>query len=198
MADEPVIIVDAKGTEHEFPAGFDPQRAAAIVRGQSQTPQSDSGGLALAAVGNGIPAAARAATAFAESPTAAKTIGAVARGATTVGAIVHGIATANPAQVLAASNEGWAAGKGGYFLGKGMQSVAAPVGKLLGKAAPYAQSLSTLGGASGVGDLAQMAEPQRKDIGFLGVGPSQNVPGAEPPWLNAVLGRLYGRFTGAK
>lgn len=32
MADEPVIIVDDKGEEHEFPAGFDPKRAADIVR----------------------------------------------------------------------------------------------------------------------------------------------------------------------
>lgn len=31
-----IIIVDDKGTEHRFPAGFDPKRAAAIVRGQTQ------------------------------------------------------------------------------------------------------------------------------------------------------------------
>ena len=29
---EPIIIVDAEGNEHEFPAGFNPKRAAAIVR----------------------------------------------------------------------------------------------------------------------------------------------------------------------
>lgn len=32
MPDEVVIIVDANGTEHEFPPGFDPKRAAGIVR----------------------------------------------------------------------------------------------------------------------------------------------------------------------
>lgn len=32
MADEEVVIVDPQGTEHVFPAGFDPAKAAAIVR----------------------------------------------------------------------------------------------------------------------------------------------------------------------
>lgn len=35
MADDPIIIVDDKGVEHEFPPGFDPVRAAGIVRAQS-------------------------------------------------------------------------------------------------------------------------------------------------------------------
>jgi hypothetical protein len=35
MPDEVVIVAD-DGTEHVFPAGFDPKRAAAIVRGQAQ------------------------------------------------------------------------------------------------------------------------------------------------------------------
>ena len=33
---DPVIIVDASGVEHEFPAGFDPKRAAGIVRYRTQ------------------------------------------------------------------------------------------------------------------------------------------------------------------
>lgn len=41
MAD-PIVIVDAKGIEHEFPAGFDPKRAAEIVRSQSTTPVAPS------------------------------------------------------------------------------------------------------------------------------------------------------------
>jgi len=42
MADEQgaVIIRDDAGTEHEFPAGFDPQRAAAIVRGHPYQPRN--------------------------------------------------------------------------------------------------------------------------------------------------------------
>lgn len=35
MAQDIVVIVDEHGQEHEFPPGFDPQRAAAIVRSQS-------------------------------------------------------------------------------------------------------------------------------------------------------------------
>jgi hypothetical protein len=37
MAD-PIIIVDGQGTEHEFPAGFDPAKAASIVRQASAPP----------------------------------------------------------------------------------------------------------------------------------------------------------------
>lgn len=36
MADETFVIVGPDGTEHEFPVGMDPQRAAAIVRGTAQ------------------------------------------------------------------------------------------------------------------------------------------------------------------
>lgn len=38
MADEPVIIVDEAGNEHEFPAGMDPKRAGAIVREKTYQP----------------------------------------------------------------------------------------------------------------------------------------------------------------
>lgn len=39
MADEQgIIIVDASGTEHEFPPGFDPKKAAGIVRQQTAAP----------------------------------------------------------------------------------------------------------------------------------------------------------------
>lgn len=87
----------------------------------------------------------------------------------------------------------WAGGKTGYFGTKMLQSAARPISGALQAIAPAASALS---GAAGVGDLAQMAEPTRKDIGFLGIGKSVDVPGAEPPWLNAVLGRLRGRLTG--
>jgi hypothetical protein len=44
MEQEPVVIVDAEGVEHEFPPGMDPKRAAEIVRskaGQAQTLTAD-------------------------------------------------------------------------------------------------------------------------------------------------------------
>lgn len=159
-------------------------------------PPGTNSGLALTAAGKGLPMAADAVSAFAASPTVAKTAGAIARGGTTLAAIGHGLYTGNMSQVISAPFQGWAAGKGGYFLGQGAQGVAAPVGRIMAKAAPYAQALSTLGGAQGVGDLAQMAEPNRKDIGFLGVGPSVDVPGAEPPLLNAAYDRMKGWLRG--
>lgn len=150
---------------------------------------SDSTGLALAAAGNGIPAAANAAMHVATSPNAGK-IGSM------LGQITGGIEGAMKGGPMGAAGGVWAGGKAGWFTGKLAQRLAAPVASGLEKVAPYAQALSTLGGAQGVNDLAQMAEPNRKDIGFLGMGPSVDVPSAEPPWLNAVLGRLYGRLTG--
>lgn len=140
---------------------------------------NDSGALPIAAASALISPAANAAAAFGTSPTAARTIGAVARGATTLGAVAHGVASGSPSEIIAAPMEGWAAGKGGYFLGKGMQAVARPIATALEKAAPYAQALSTASGAQGALDLAQMAEPTRKDIGFLGIGggtPDPNHP----------------------
>lgn len=40
--DEEIVILGADGTEHVFPAGFDPKRAAEIVRGQSAASQPES------------------------------------------------------------------------------------------------------------------------------------------------------------
>jgi hypothetical protein len=45
MADQGAVIIrDAAGTEHEFPAGFDPKRAAAIVKAQSAPPDAPRDG----------------------------------------------------------------------------------------------------------------------------------------------------------
>lgn len=129
---------------------------------------------------------------MATSPTLPSTAGAIARGATTVGGVLHGLYKMNPTQVLAAPMEGWAAGKGGYWLGQGAQSLAKPIAKGL---ETVAHGANTLAGASGVGDLAQMVEPNRKDIGFLGIGPSVDVPGAQPPVLNDFIARIRARFT---
>jgi hypothetical protein len=144
----------------------------------------------------GIPLAARAATAFAQSPTAAKTGGAIARGLTTAGGVINGLWTGNPTQILAASPEGWAAGKGGYFLTKGAQAAAAPAGRILGRMAPVAQALSRASGVQGGLDLAQMDDPTRRDIGTFGIGPSVDVPGAHPPVLNALMALIRERLAG--
>jgi len=131
-----------------------------------------------------VPAIRDAVMDVATSPTLPATLGTAARAGTTIGGVVHGAVTLNPAEVLAASKAGWAAGKGGYFLGKGAQAVAEPVANALDKAVPYAQTLSTLAGAQGVLDLAQIAEPQRKDIGFLGIKAGDPVDPNHPALLN--------------
>lgn len=56
-----------------------------------------------------------------------------------------------------------------------------------------ARVVPLLGAASMVTDLAQMAEPERQDIGFLGIGRTPNVPGQQPALLNALLARWFGR-----
>lgn len=154
---------------------------------EPQKPGTTSG-LTLAALSKMTPAAANEALRFATSPTAAKTGGALARGATTLGAVGHGLATRNVSEVLAAPMAGWAAGKGGYFLTQGMQAMAKPVASALEKVAPYAEKVAAIAGPQGVLDLAQMAEPNRKDIGFLGVGPSVNIP---PQQAKAITDQSY-------
>lgn len=174
--DAEVVIVGADGTEHVFPPGFDPKKAAKIVSGdssqQSEQPiaQKAIGGGLVAAATSALPAAAHALEAFGTSPTAAKTVGSLARAGTTLGGIVHGVATGNAPEVIMSPIAGWQAGKGGYFLGKGAQAVARPVATALDRVAPYAKSLGALGAAQGVNDLAQMADPNRQDIGVFGVG----------------------------
>lgn len=155
--------------------------------------QGSKAGLALFMAKKSLPWAQQAAESIATSPTLPKTTGAIARGLTTGAGIIHGAATLNPAEVIAAPRVGWAAGKGGYFLGKWMQSVAAPVADMLEKAAPYAQALGTLSGVQGGLDLAQMDQPTRQDVGFLGLGKSVHVPGEEPPLVNEAVNFLVSK-----
>lgn len=80
---------------------------------------------------------------------------------------------------------------------QGVQSAAGHAASVLERLAPYAQTLSTLSGAQGVLDLAQMAEPNRRDIGVLGVGigPARSAEdqAAHPALINMLLQKLLGR-----
>lgn len=145
------------------------------------------GGMAMAGLKGLLPLARQGIEGLATSPTLPKTMGSVARGLTTVGAIGHGLYTGSPTEILAAPMEGWAAGKGGYFLGKGAQSLAGSAASGLEKIAPL---MGPMSGAAGVGDLAQMAEPNRKDIGFMGIGATQHVPGEKPALINSLLSKF--------
>lgn len=193
MADQRLVTFEGK--TQAFPAdATDAEISAAL----NAIPESNAAAapkaktwtaLAMAGAGAALPKVADAVEGFATSPTAAQAAGSLARNATTLSGILHGTATMNPAEVIAAPRVGWAAGKGGYFLGKGAQSAAAPVATALDAARPYAQALGTASGAQGALDLAQMAEPNRKDIGTLGVTLGDPHDPAHPALVNLLLSK---------
>lgn len=177
-------------------AGATDDEITAIIK-EKYGQQSSVGALPLAAAGEGVPLAANAAMRLATSQN-------VAKGGSLIGQLIGGVEGAMKGGPLGMAGGVWAGGKAGWHTGKLAQRVAAPIASGLEKVAPYAQALSTLGGVQGVNDLAQMAEPQRKDIGFLGMAPSQ--PDQPAPQMTpeqralydktwqAKLGRLYGRM----
>lgn len=54
----------------------------------------------------------------------------------------------------------------------------------VGSALPWLQ------GATGVTDFAQAVEPDRYDIGVMGIGRSQHVPGEQPAVINALVEKI--------
>lgn len=137
---------------------------------------SPNSGLTLAALGKMTPQAAWQAMRLATSPTVPKTMATAGRVIASVASPVVGTAQGGPLGTLVGVSEmpkaAWAGGKAGWFGGKMLQNMAAPVANVLEKAAPIAEAVSKVGGLQGALDLAQMAEPHRKDIGFLGIGAS--------------------------
>lgn len=89
---------------------------------------------------------------------------------------ISGVQTRNPLNVAGGM---WAGGRAGWFTGKLAQNLMMPVAKAAEVLAPYVQTLGTLSGAQGALDLAQMAEPNRKDIGFFGMSLSSKEERAE-------------------
>lgn len=153
--------------------------------------ESDSGALGLAASRGLVAPGATAATELATNP-------AVPRAFATGGRVIGGLApivggaeaAGLPGGLLgvgAAAKGSWAGGKAGWFTGKMLQNMAAPVATGLQRLEPVAHALSPINVAQGGLDLAQMADPKRKDIGFLGVGKSERSPGDDKPAaLNAL------------
>lgn len=134
-------------------------------------------GLALGGASKMAPAATRAVEAIATSPTLAKTAGKVGNFVGGVGPAVAEILSGNPTGALAAAaaagKTSWAGGKSAYFTAKFGQRLALPFASALAKLEPYAKGiLGTAGGVQSGLDLAQLAEPNRKDIGIAGGGAS--------------------------
>lgn len=153
--------VQLDGAVHEFPDDATDDEIAAAL-GDSEPPRSDGTGLALAATRAAVPGVRQIVEEVATHPGIVS--GATRAGHTAGG--LGGILKAGPLGMDAGARYG---GKVGHVAGTAAQRTAGVVARGLEKAAPYAQSLSTLAGAQGVLDLAQMAEPGRRDIGVLGV-----------------------------
>jgi hypothetical protein len=164
--------------------------ALATAAPQQSQPGSKAG-LIMSAAAAASPYIQQGASAFGNSSAVPKIASRAANNLTQVAAIVRGAATMNPVDVLAAPREGWIAGKGAYWLTRGLaQPAARGVATVLDAVAPYAQTLSTLSGAQGLLDLAQTAEPNRQDIGTLGVSVGQPRSDAEKTAHPALLNML--------
>ncbi len=150
----------------------DPWAAWTVVKEAASTPDAAQApqtmtALKLAAAGGVVPSASRLAMEVATNPN-------VARAGSTAGQVLGGIEGAIHGGPMGAAGGVWTGGKAGWFTGKLAQKLAGRPAAVLEKLAPYAQTLSTLAGAQGVNDLAQIAEPNRRDIGVLGIGPSSD------------------------
>lgn len=129
--------------------------------------EGTKGGGTLAIAGQSIPIIADAAAEFGTNPN-------VPRAAATAGRVIGGV-TSLPAGLTGLGDVqkgAWAGSRSGWFTGKMLQDMARPVSTLLDKVAPVAHAVSQLGAVQGALDLNQMAEPNRRDIGFLGIGSS--------------------------
>lgn len=159
----------------EFPASMSDSDITAAAKRlhddakpPSDTPRS-SASLTLAAAGKTVPSVASAAYNLGSHPLVSD----AGRMAGEVAGLGKGALFGVPE---AARQVG---GSIGQKVASAAQRAIQPVAVALEKAAPYAQTLTTLGGAAGVGDLAQIAEPGRRDIGFLGLAASPDGPTPE-------------------
>ena len=102
--------------------------------------QSSIGALPVATAGAVVPMAARAAMEVATNP-------GVPKAASLAGQVVGGIEGAMHGGPMGAAGGVWTGGKAGWFTGKLAQRLAAPIASAMEAVKPYAQTLSTLGGA---------------------------------------------------
>lgn len=169
------------------------------IASQASIAPSDGGGLSLSALKSAVPAMARGSRAFVDSPAVPRVTAAAGRVLGGLAPIVGGASQAGlggaAIGMAGSANGAWAGGKTGWFTGKMLQRLAHPVASGLEAVAPYAQALGTLSGAQGVGDLAQMAEPNRRDIGVMGIGATQPRAAGDdkPALLNELLAYLTQR-----
>lgn len=164
-------------------AGEPEENIATVIQGY-KAPEGDSGALATAGTRAGLPFVRMAAEELASNP-------AVKRAGSVIGQVAGGYAgmkTGNPLNVAGGI---WGGGRAGWHTGSLLQRLASPVANTISRLEPYVSpALGAVSGAQGVGDLAQMADPQRKDIGFLGVGATGKSDPEHPALLNLILQKL--------
>lgn len=192
MADDQAQrIVNFEGKPQVFPADFtDAEISAALgaipAANAPNAPKAKTWApIVTAGSAVGVPAMTTAAEQAATNPGVPRAVAAVGR---LVGGSAPIVANpTNPMSYLASPGGAWAGGRAGYFGGKMIQSVAAPVAKVIEAVAPYAQTLKTLGGIQTGMDLSVMADnPNRQDVGTLGVSvgePRSNEEKAAHPAL---------------
>lgn len=142
--------------------------------------------LTMTAAAEGGRLATKGALELATNPSVPKAVATAGRVFGGAAPVVGGIASGNPVAavngVLGASQGAWAGGKTGWFTGKLLQNMSVPVAKALSVVEPYLQTLNTLGAAQGVTELAQIAEPNRKDTSIASTSDSGDE--AHPALLN--------------
>lgn len=173
----------------------DISNASAKLYAEANQPKKESsvGGPVLTAAARSVPTLASTARTFAQNPNVPKAAASIGRILGGLAPIVGGAEAAGvPGAMMGvagAAKGSWAGGKTGYFTGKLLQRTAAPLATVLEKAAPFAETASRAIGPQNFLDLAQMAEPNRRDIGVLGIGSGTPDP-AHPALINDYAAKL--------
>lgn len=190
-------VADTKDPNWGLPvsASSDPKDPNWGLPQQLKEQPSSNGALELQAVAKSAPAITRVAEEVATSPLVPKVVA-------KAGQLAGGAQAALRGSPFGIAGDAWAGGRAGWFTGKLAQNVAAPVANALETLAPYAQAISTVSGAQGVLDLAQMADKTRTDIGSLGFAldgeRSKADKDAHPALINEVANKIVELATALK
>lgn len=185
-----------------FPDSMSDADIAAVAAKQyaaTQQPSEQSKPSTLTALGMRAAGAAAGPIAtgvenFATDPNAWKTWKAVGEAIGGVTGLVKGGPVGAAAGMWAGSKVGWRTANAAQKIATAI----APTIARIAKAAPYMNAAS---GAQGVLDLAQMAEPNRKDIGVMGIGSESRTPEekqAHPALINALAAYIMKELAGKK
>ena len=157
---------------------------------------STNSALSMAGARGLLPIAENMAAEFGTNPNIPKIGAAVGRTLGGAAPVAAAMSSGNPvAMAMSPANiasGSWAGGRTGWHTAKLAQGMVRPVASLLGRLQPLAEKVGALAGPQGFLDLAQMAEPKRKDIGFLGIG-FNDTPSEPAPLVKNVLDWMSGK-----